>query len=79
MNKNVNITDMTVGNPTKHILLFALPVMIGNIFQQLYNTVDSFVVGKYVSADALFATLLGVFFARPILRLMSTPDKIFCI
>lgn len=50
-----NITDMTVGNPTRHIILFAIPLMIGNIFQQLYNTIDSLVVGKYVGADALAA------------------------
>lgn len=47
--------DMTVGNPTKHIFLFAIPIFIGNMFQQLYNIVDSVVVGKYVSADALAA------------------------
>lgn len=50
------MTDMTVGNPTKHILLFAIPLLIGNMFQQLYNTIDSLIVGKYVSADALAAT-----------------------
>lgn len=47
--------DMTVGNPTKHILLFSIPIFIGNLFQQFYNIVDSVVVGKYVSADALAA------------------------
>lgn len=54
--KKTFVTDMTVGNPTKHILLFAIPLMIGNFFQQLYNTIDSLVVGKYVSSDALAAT-----------------------
>lgn len=49
-------TDMTVGNPTKHILLFALPIFLGNLFQQLYTTVDSLVVGNYVGANALAAT-----------------------
>lgn len=48
--------DMTVGNPTKHILLFALPLFIGNLFQQFYNLVDSIIVGKYINADALAAT-----------------------
>ncbi len=56
MNAKTKITDMTVGNPTKHILLFAIPLFIGNMFQQLYNTIDSLIVGKYVSADALAAT-----------------------
>ena len=130
--KKSNETDMTVGNPTKHILLFALPLFIGNMFQQLYNTIDTVVVGKYVSADALaatgncgslnflffslssglaigigiivsqyygakdtdgvkntiansvyilvaaslVATTLGIIFAKPLLRLMSTPEEI---
>ena len=39
--------DMTEGNITKHILDFALPLLIGNVFQQLYNTVDTWVVGNY--------------------------------
>ena len=52
---NRNVTDMTVGNPTRHILKFTLPLLIGNLFQQLYNMVDSIVVGRYVSAHALAA------------------------
>lgn len=47
--------DMTEGNPTKLILKFSWPMLIGNIFQQLYNMVDSIVVGKFVSKDALAA------------------------
>ncbi|MCR4733767.1 MAG: MATE family efflux transporter [Treponema sp.] len=50
-----NITDMTVGSPTRHILVFALPLLIGNVFQQLYNMVDSVIVGNYVGANALAA------------------------
>lgn len=50
-----NITDMTVGSPTRHILLFAVPLLIGNLFQQLYNMVDSVIVGNYVGANALAA------------------------
>lgn len=45
--------DLTNGKPLKVILLFALPMIIGNIFQQLYNIVDTAVVGKYVSDTAL--------------------------
>ena len=37
--------DMTVGTPWKSIVMFSIPLLIGNIAQQLYNTVDSFVVG----------------------------------
>lgn len=47
--------DMTKGNPTKIILLFAFPMLLGNIFQQLYNMVDSIVVGKFVGKEALAA------------------------
>jgi len=46
--------DMTTGSPTKHLILFTLPIIAGNAFQQLYSLVDSFVVGQ-VSVDALTA------------------------
>ena len=54
MPKN-KMTDMTVGNPTKLILLFALPLIAGNFLQQLYNMVDSIVVGRFVGTTALAA------------------------
>lgn len=47
--------DMTSGNIAKQVLLFALPLMLGNVFQMLYNTVDSIVVGQFVSTEALAA------------------------
>ncbi|WP_102401650.1 MATE family efflux transporter [Haloimpatiens massiliensis] len=47
--------DLTEGKEGKLILLFALPMLIGNIFQQLYNTVDSIVVGRFVGKEALGA------------------------
>lgn len=50
-----SVTNMTEGSPAKHILKFALPLLIGNLFQQLYNMVDSIVVGNYVGPDALAA------------------------
>lgn len=46
---------MTEGTPWKHILRFALPVFIGSLLQQLYNTVDSIVVGRFSGEDALSA------------------------
>ncbi|MGN1181233.1 MAG: MATE family efflux transporter [Suilimivivens sp.] len=49
------VKDMTEGNPTGLLLTFMLPMVVGNIFQQLYNMVDSMIVGKYVGADALAA------------------------
>ena len=47
--------DMTTGRITRHIILFALPLLAGNIFQQLYNMVDTWVVGRYVSNEAYAA------------------------
>lgn len=47
--------DMTEGRPWEKILLFTGPMLLGNIAQQLYNTVDSVVVGKYVGDNALAA------------------------
>ena len=46
---------MTEGTPWKHILLFALPILAGSLLQQLYNTVDTIIVGKYYGEDALSA------------------------
>lgn len=47
--------DMTQGAPWKSILLFTVPMLIGNVAQQLYSTVDSVVVGKYIGDNALSA------------------------
>ena len=49
------VKDMTQGNPLRLIVTFALPLMIGNIFQQLYTVVDTMVVGKAFGVDALAA------------------------
>ena len=47
--------DMTQGSPTRLIVLFSLPLLAGNVLQQLYNMVDSVVVGNYVGSSALTA------------------------
>ncbi|WP_122639728.1 MATE family efflux transporter [Romboutsia sp. Marseille-P6047] len=47
--------QMTEGNIAKQITLFAIPILISNLFQQLYNTVDVAIVGRYVGANALAA------------------------
>lgn len=47
--------DMTTGSPMKLMLYFALPIFVGNVFQQFYNMVDSIIVGKFVGPDALAA------------------------
>ena len=62
--------DMTTGNTTRHLISFALPLLAGNLFQQLYNMVDTWVVGNFVSNEAFSAvgtvtpiinTLIGFF------------------
>ena len=62
--------DMTVGNIRKEMILFAIPLLAGNVFQQLYNTIDSIIVGQVVGPDGLGAvtsvapainTLVGFF------------------
>ncbi len=47
--------NMTTGSPVKHILIFSVPLLLGNIFQQFYNLADSIIVGKFINADALAA------------------------
>ena len=68
--KNGRSTDMTEGNILRHLISFAFPLLIGHLFQQLYNTVDAWVVGNYVSNEAFSAvgtlspitnTLIGFF------------------
>lgn len=49
------VRDMTVGKPARLILSFALPLMLGNVFQQMYIIVDTMVVGKFVGVEALAA------------------------
>ena len=58
--------DMTEGKPWEKIVAFTVPLIIGNIAQQLYNTVDSIIVGRYVGDNALAA----VGSAGPILNLL---------
>ncbi|MBO6240890.1 MAG: MATE family efflux transporter [Butyrivibrio sp.] len=58
--------DMTVGEPWKQILKFTVPMLMGNVVQQLYSTVDSIVVGRYVGDNALAA----VGSAAPIFNLL---------
>ena len=68
--KKKNTMDMTEGNILKILITFAVPLFLGQLFQQLYNTVDTYVVGNYVSNDAFAAvgntgpiinTLIGLF------------------
>ncbi len=132
MTETKRVKDMTVGSPTRLILYFSIPLLIGNIFQQLYNMVDTIIVGQFIDARALAAvgltgplsflvlgfvtgltsgfavlvaqrfgardeegmrhcvgiitilsvgvtiliTLLSLAFAKPLLRLINTPDSV---
>ncbi len=62
------VKDMTLGDPYRLILIFSLPLLIGNIFQQLYNMVDSIVVGNYVGTKALAAVGTGF----PVIFMLSS-------
>lgn len=50
-----NNINMTEGNITRHLIYFSIPMLLGNLFQQIYNLVDSIVVGQFVGANALAA------------------------
>lgn len=49
------VKDLTKGSPMRLLFFFALPMLVGNIFQQFYNIVDSVIVGNFVGSDALAA------------------------
>ena len=66
LKKLFSAVDMTEGRPWEKIVLFTVPMLLGNIAQQLYNTVDSVVVGNFVGDNALAA----VGSAGPILNLL---------
>ncbi|GEM_PF-1536795 len=51
-----NIIDMTEGNPVKLLISFSIPMLIGNLFQQVYNLADSVIVGQLVGSAAFTAT-----------------------
>ena len=53
------LRNMTVGSPTGHIFYFALPLLLGSFLQQLYNMVDSWVVGNYAGDASLAAVGVG--------------------
>ena len=52
---NTKVRDMTKGSPLKLLIMFSLPVLLGNVFQQLYNMVDTIIVGRYLGYQALAA------------------------
>ena len=48
-------TDLTEGSIIKHLINFSVPLLLGNVFQALYNTIDSIWVGQFLGAEALGA------------------------
>lgn len=52
---SAGVKDMTVGDPYKLMVGFAMPVFLSQLFQQLYNTADAFIVGRYLDTNALAA------------------------
>lgn len=67
--------DMTKGSPSKLILAFCVPLLLSNVFQQLYNIVDSIVVGRFVGTEALAA--VGTSFST--ITLINTVVSGICI
>lgn len=55
LERRISMKNLTEGNEAKHIIMFALPMLLGNFFQTLYNVVDSIFVGKGIGSDALAA------------------------
>ena len=53
--KEIAVKDLTNGSPVKLILGFALPLLLGMLFQQFYSMVDTIIVGKFLGAKALAA------------------------
>ncbi|MCL1995359.1 MAG: MATE family efflux transporter [Defluviitaleaceae bacterium] len=64
LRKVFRAVDMTEGTPWKKILIFTVPLLIGNLFQQLYSTVDAIILGQYVGDNALAAvgSTVAIFF-----------------
>ena len=55
MNRTYKTTDMSVGHPIKIILIFAIPLLIGALFQQVYNVVDTMIAGHLIGDEAISA------------------------
>ena len=78
--------DMTKGNITGHLIAYAVPLVFGNLFQQLYHTVDSVVVGQFYGKEALAAVrcggsrsvnILTFLIGRAVARRINSDGKLF--
>ena len=70
-------TDMTKGSITKHIFRFAFPVALGILFQQLYNIVDTMIVGRLLGVNSLATDSIWSF--PRIIHYPESRDVSFCI
>ena len=69
--------SLTEGSIWKSMLLFALPVLLGNVFQQLYNAFDAWCVGNYIGDDALAAVSSSSYFRKIFKEVTgSTPTQV---
>ena len=64
------MNDFTQGNSTRQIIIFSLPLLLGNLFQQMYNAIAAMVVGRYVGGGALAAVGISVFVINFLLAVM---------
>ena len=77
--KNMKLTEAPI---VKNMLLFALPMMLGNFLQQIYNIADMFIVGRFIGSDALAAVgsayTLMTFLTSLIIGLCMGSGALFC-
>ena len=66
-----NEKNMTAGSPGKLIITFAIPLMLGNIFQQFYTMADTMIVGRVVGVEALAAVGAGDWLVWLVLGIMT--------
>ena len=74
-----SVKNMTSGSPFRILFSFALPLMVGNVFQQLYTMVDSMVVGKVLGLNALAAVGNGEWLNWLVLSLIQGFSQGFSI
>ena len=74
-----NEKDMTAGSPGKLIITFAIPMMLGNIFQQFYTMADTMIVGQVVGVEALAAVGAGDWLVWLVLGIMTGITQGFSI
>ena len=71
-NRKKQVVDMTVGNPARHIVAFSLPLIAGFLFQMLYNTVDTWVVGNHYD---IYGDAYGTYNSMPRLIARYTYER----